>query len=108
MNQIHFGKAGVASYGLLSAVLFLMVSLFPETASAHVSKGVWWWRGEDATNPSVAAQRMDFLAKHGVDEIYFCVDLRKYREETRAFVKRAGAKGMRVALLAGDVSWIHP
>ena len=78
------------------------------TASAATSKGVWWWRGEDAANSSVAARRLDFIAKHGVDEIYFCVDLKKYHKETRSFVRAAGAKGMRVALLAGDVSWIRP
>ena len=76
--------------------------------SAATSKGVWWWRGEDAAKPAVAAKRLDFLAKNGVGEIYFCVDLKKYARETRSFVKAAAAKGMRVALLAGDVSWIRP
>ena len=89
-------------------MFFLAVAFSARTASAQVSKSVWWWRGEDAANPSVAAQRLEFIAKHGVDEIYFCVDLRKYHKETRSLVKAAGAKGMRVALLAGDVSWIHP
>ena len=77
-------------------------------ASAKTAKGVWWWRGEDASKPAVAAKRLDFLAKNGVSEIYFCVDPEKYAGETRSFVKAASAKGMRVALLAGDVSWIRP
>ena len=92
----------------LSALLFIAIGFSAGTASAQTTKGVWWWRGEDAASDSVAAQRLDFLAKHGVDEIYFCVDLRKYLKETRSFVKAAGAKGIRVALLAGDVSWIRP
>lgn len=86
----------------------LAAVLLAGTASAATTKGVWWWRGEDAANPAVAAGRLDFLTAHGVGEIYFCVNLRKYHKETRAFVKAAGAKGMRVALLAGDVSWIRP
>lgn len=78
------------------------------TVSAATTKGVWWWRGSDAANPAAAEKRLDFLAKNGVSEIYFCVDLKKHYKETRSFVKAAGAKGMRVALLAGDVSWIRP
>jgi hypothetical protein len=108
MNHMHFDKAGGALHRLLFAVFFFAVSFYAETACALVSKGVWWWRGEDAANPSIAAQRLEFIAKHGIDEIYFCVDLRKYYKETRSFVKAAGAKGIRVALLAGDVSWIRP
>ena len=106
MNHVHCDKAG--GRGLLPAVFLLAVAFFAETASAQTSKGVWWWRGEDAANPSAAAQRLEFIAKHGVGEIYFCVDLRKYHKETRSFVKAAGTKGIRVALLAGDVSWIRP
>ena len=30
------------------------------------------------------------------------------QKATRDFVRKAGDRGMRVALLAGDVSWIHP
>jgi hypothetical protein len=94
-------KSAIACF-VLTAVLLAC------TVSAATTKGVWWWRGEDAANPVVAAKRMDFLAKNGVSEIYFCVDLKKYYKETRSFVKAAGEKGMRVALLAGDVSWIRP
>ena len=108
MNHVHCDKARGVSHRRLSAVLFLAAAVFAGAASAQTSKGVWWWRGEDAADPSAAAQRLDFIARHGVGEIYFCVDLRKYHKETRSFVKAAGAKGIRVALLAGDVSWIRP
>jgi len=86
----------------------LAAVLLTGSASAKTSKGVWWWRGEDAENPSAAARRFDFLASQGVDEIYFCVDLRGRGDAVRKFVKTARSKGMRVALLAGDVSWIYP
>ena len=91
---------------LLAATL--AACLFAGTASAKTTKGVWWWRGEDAASPEVSAKRLDFLSKRNVSEIYFCVDLKKYHRETRSFVRAAGAKGMRVALLSGDVSWIRP
>ena len=108
MNRIYCDRAGDVSRGLLSVAFSFALAFSLGTATAQTSKGVWWWRGEDAANPSVAAQRLDFIARQGVGEIYFCVDLRKYHRETRSFVKAAGAKGMRVALLSGDVSWIRP
>ncbi len=99
--------------GLINLSLFVLCvvasccSSFAGTAKG-VSKGVWWWNGPDAANQSVALKRLDFLSARGVSEVYFCVDLRKFAKETRWFVKAANAKGMRVALLAGDVSWIRP
>ena len=108
MNYMRSDRVGVASK-VLSAAAFVAVCLFAGTASAQTTKGVWWWRGNNAaTDPAEATRRLDFLSAHGVDEIYFCVDLRKFQKETREFVKKAHGYGMRVALLAGDVSWIHP
>ncbi len=92
----------------LSAVLFLAAGFSAGTASAQTTKGVWWWRGESASRPDEAARRLEFLSAHGVGEIYFCVDLGKFQKETRDFVRKAHAKGMRVACLHGDVSWIRP
>ena len=83
--------------------------LLAGTSPAATTKGVWWWRGNSAAaNPAEAARRLDFLSAHGVDEIYFWADLGKVQKETRDFVRKAHARGMRVALLSGDVSWIHP
>ena len=108
MNHIRCDIGGVSS-NFLSAVLLLAIGFFAGTASAQTTKGVWWWRGSnDAINPAEATRRLDFLSAHGVDEIYFCADLRKVQKETQDFVRKAHARGMRVALLAGDVSWIHP
>ena len=108
MNYMRCDRGGVV-FKVLSAAAFLTVCLFAGTASAATTKGVWWWRGSnDAINPAEATRRLDFLSAHGVDEIYFCADLRKVQKETQDFVRKAHARGMRVALLAGDVSWIHP
>jgi len=91
------------------SVLFLSVMLSAGTAGAKVSKGVWWWNGGDAVQLDVAERRMEFLSKHGVTEIYFWAELKKHRtEDIRRFVKMAKVRGMRVACLSGDVSWIRP
>ena len=95
--------------GLFAAVC-LLISAFPVFANNEAyrpAKAVWWWRGADASDPAAAARRFEFLALRGINEIYFCCDLKK-PAEVRSFVKKAGQKGMRVALLAGDVSWIYP
>lgn len=108
MKYMRCNRVGVASR-VFHATVFLAVCLFAGATSAQTTKGVWWWRGNNAaTNPAEVARRLDFLSAHGVDEIYFCVDLRKFQKETRDFVKKAHAKGMRVACLNGDVSWIRP
>lgn len=96
---------------LCAAVALAALALAPLAAAGNgprpVSRGVWWWRGADASSPAEAARRIEFLSRHGVTEIYFCSNL-KDAEGVRGFVRAAGAAGMRVALLAGDVSWIHP
>ena len=108
MKYMRCDRVGVASKVLYAAV-FLAVCLFAGAASAQTTKGVWWWRGEDAANPDEAARRMEFLKKHSVTEIYFCTDLKKERQaDVRRFVKAARGQGMRVAYLNGDVSWIRP
>lgn len=101
--------AGGVSYKFLSAVLFLAVVFSAGAVSAQTSKGVWWWRGEDAARPDESSRRMEFLKKHAVTEIYFCANLKQERHaDIRRFVKAARGKGMRVACLNGDVSWIRP
>ena len=108
MKYMRCDRVGVASKVLYAAV-FLAVCLFAGAASAQTTKGVWWWRGEDAANPAEAARRMEFLKKHAVTEIYFCTDLKEERQaDGRCFVKAARGQGMRVAYLNGDVSWIRP
>lgn len=89
-------------------LLAFAVIMFSFASFAKTSKGVWWWRGADVANVELADKRLEFLVSHGVNEIYFCVDLKKYAKETRSFVKTAGEKGIRVGYLSGDVSWIYP
>lgn len=94
---------------IASAVAAAAFSVSLAAEAAAPTKGVWWWRGEDAASPDAAAKRFDFLEKRGVNEIYFCADWGKTPvEDIRRFVKSAGERGMRVACLAGDVSWIYP
>ena len=90
------------------SLFVLVLACFSGEAFAKPSKGVWWWNAPDAVNAKRAAAKLQFLAAHDVNEIYFCADLAKYGKETRTFVKAARRKGLRVALLAGDVSWIYP
>ena len=109
MDVTEFYRTGTSAPWTKVWMSALTAILLTGTASAATTKGVWWWRGSnDVTNSAEAARRLDFLSAHGVDEIYFCVDLGKCQKATRDFVRKAGDRGMRVALLAGDVSWIHP
>ena len=108
MNCMRNRRGGLPS-GFFRLAIVLSAIFFVGTVSAATTKGVWWWRGNNAaTDPAEATRRLDFLSAHGVDEIYLCVDLRKLQKEPRDFVRKAHARGMRVARLAGDVSWIHP
>ena len=56
---------------------------------------------------------LDFCQKNRVSEIYLCIDGMTASGSTsfadvRAFVKKAAAKGIRVAALTGDYRWINP
>ena len=91
------------------AVLFAVFAFAVGAAPRATSRGVWWWRGGDALEPTDVARRMDFLKRHSVTEIYFSAGPKEHRhEDIRRFVKAASARGMRVACLCGDVSWIRP
>ena len=74
--------------------------------------GVWWW--QVATVKSADAQ-LKFLQENAVSEIYLCIDgmseasnAKATFADVRAFVKKAGQMGMRVAALTGDYAWINP
>ena len=74
--------------------------------------GVWWW--QVATVKSADAQ-LKFLQENAVSEIYLCIDgmseasnAKATFADVRAFVKKAGQIGMRVAALTGDYAWINP
>lgn len=92
--------------GLSASCVF---SAFAEqTAASAGSVGVWWWNGRQAGKPAEYLPRMDFLASNRVTEIYFAVDHDAAFKDLAAFVAAARKRGMRVAWLSGDVSWIYP
>lgn len=108
MKSLRFSfcrGAFVVALGAITA----SATIAAENAPPTMAKGVWWWRGGDAAAPAEASRRMDFLKRHAVTEIYFCAEIRKHDHALiRRFVKAANERGMRVACLSGDVSWIHP
>ena len=79
-----------------------------ETDRKNGSLGVWWWDcrtgiGEDKYKP-----RLDFLQNNHTTEIYLWVNPSQMSfDATAEFIRQAAARGMRVAWLSGDVSWIR-
>ncbi len=72
------------------------------------SVGVWWWNGRQVGKPAEYLPRLDFLASNRVTEIYFAVDHDAAFKDLSSFIAAAQKRGMRVAWLSGDVSWIYP
>lgn len=87
--------------------LFTFLAAAPSFA-AEVAVGVWWWDSRQAEDAALAAPRLEFLASRKVTEIYLCARREAKNEDLVRFIREAKAKGMRVACLAGDVSWINP
>ena len=76
--------------------------------------GVWWWNVSQVKTAK-ADTYLDFCQKNRVSEIYLCIDgmseaanAKATFADVRAFVKKAAAKGIRVAALTGDYRWINP
>ncbi len=76
-----------------------------ETAQKFGSLGVWWWNANQITSESACTERLDFLQQNHVTEIYLCV-VDQTDTQIAAFIKNAASRGMRVAWLSGDVSWL--
>ena len=65
--------------------------------------GVWWWFAEDMEN----VEYLNFLERNHVSDIYLSVNLSPGAYgDIASFIREAAARDMRVAYLAGDVSWI--
>lgn len=92
---------------LIAAVCTALLTLAGAAAS-HESVGVWWWNGRQIDDAAAYGRRLDFLCTNHVTEIYFCAELTSPADRLTAFVRAAAERGMRVAWLAGDVSWIFP
>ena len=74
--------------------------------------GVWWWQVNTIKSSD---QQLAFLQENAVSEIYLFIDgmseasnAKASFADVRAFVKKAGDMGMRVAALTGDYAWINP
>ena len=70
--------------------------------------GTWWWHTEDVTNTTTCDNYLNFLYRHGVDEIYFygyywC---KSNKTSLHSFVQKANAKGMAVSLIYDDADAI--
>lgn len=76
------------------------------TSEKFGSLGTWWWNANQISNESQRKQRLDLLQQNHVTEIYLCVTSQSF-EDLADFVIDAGSRGMRVAWLAGDVSWVE-
>lgn len=99
--------SAVLVFGL--AELCASAAFAGQTAALQTgSVGVWWWNGRQAGKGAEYLPRMDFLASNRVTEIYFAVDHDAAFKDLAAFVSAARERGMRVAWLAGDVSWLYP
>lgn len=98
---------GVCSIKDVSTLLLHLTDEAPYLRCASGSVGVWWWNAGLAVNDTERETYLTFLAKNGVDEIYFCPG--NYSNSLVAsFVRDARRHGMRVAWLTGDCSWILP
>lgn len=76
--------------------------------AAEGAFGTWWWDGRGLGDEKTVASKLDFLSSQGVTEIYLCVHWQSPTADLVRFVRAAKAKGMSVACLSGDVSWIRP
>ena len=72
--------------------------------------GVWWWGGDDATDPVTCENYLRFLYQNGVDEIFFYGYYWTYtsegRDQLHTFVQKANAYGMVVSLIYDEADAI--
>lgn len=84
----------------------------PQSETAG-SLGVWWW-DIGLIKGNMGERYLDFLEDNGTTEIYLCVDAMRPTSGTasyadvRTFVRQARSRGIRVAALTGEVTWINP
>ena len=79
-----------------------------DTDQKNGSLGVWWWDCRTGIGESNYKPRLDFLQNNHVTEIYLWVNpARMTNDQIAEFIHQAADRGMRVAWLSGDVSWIQ-
>ena len=85
----------------------------PSQPTDKTSLGVWWW-DIGLIKGSTGERYLDFLEDNDVTEIYLCIDGMQSTGGTasyadvRAFVRQSRSRGIRVAALTGEVTWINP
>ena len=79
---------------------------FRDTSENGGTIGVWWWRATDARTEMKRTQYLDFLQENQVSEIYLHA-AGMTDEQIATFIREAASRGMRVAWLVGDASWIN-
>lgn len=87
----------------LLSFLLVILSLFLLCSCKNTSAdtlGVWWWN-KDLN----AEQYLSFAKNNGVTEIYFCDS--SFGENTKSFITKANAKGIKVYWLAGEYQWLR-
>lgn len=89
------------------AAICLALSMPLSSEAANRRIGNWWWHSSDGYNEPTCTRYLDELQKACVSEIYFYgyTSLENKdggRERLHAFVQKAMAHGMRVAILFDD------
>lgn len=78
-----------------------------DTDTKNGSLGVWWWNNNSAQNASSYNTILNFLEDNHCTEIYLWASGMTNTQIT-TFIRDCASRGIRVAWLSGDVSWILP
>ncbi len=113
-RHTRIARLAAALLAVANGVAFASPPILASAAAdaPAITLGTWWWSFASDT-PSLREKRLRWLAANHVNEIYLCCPSlvwgnREAATETlRSFVAAAGRRGIRVALLDGDVSWIQ-
>lgn len=76
-----------------------------QTDAKNGSLGMWWWNANKITSANVYNPILDDLQLNHVTEIYVCIGNQSY-DQIGTFIEECGSRGIRVAWLSGDTSWV--
>ena len=76
-----------------------------QTDAKNGSLGMWWWNANKITSANVYNPILDDLQLNHVTEIYVSIGNQSYNQ-IGAFIEECGSRGIRVAWLSGDTSWV--
>ncbi len=76
-----------------------------QTDAKNGSLGMWWWNANKITSANVYNPILDDLQLNHVTEIYVSIGNQSY-DQIGAFIEECGSRGIRVAWLSGDTSWV--